>query len=230
MKSAAHWKELSLAVGATFALGLALPAAAVVITFDDVVVSPTNVIMTAETSGGFNFTSSHFHIINSPTSCGFGGCVQNGTQYAAEDAPTLAGPVTMAPVAGGTFSLLSFDGAEMWLDSVAATSGGFTNALNIHVVGNLSGGGTVAADFLLDQLKDGAGGLADFQSFLFGAGWTDLTSVVWSGTDAQGGLASMAFDNINASSASVPEPSTLLLIAAAMLGFAGWRRRASASG
>src|SRR5687768_17984920 len=89
MKSAAHWKELSLAVGATFALGLALPAAAVVITFDDVVVSPTNVIMTAETSGGFNFTSSHFHIINSPTSCGFGGCVSNGTQFAAEDAPTL---------------------------------------------------------------------------------------------------------------------------------------------
>ncbi len=211
-------------------MGLALPAAAVVITFDDVVVAP-NAILTSASSGGFDFTSSHFHVINSPTTCGFGGCVQNGTQYAAEDAPTLAGPVTMALSGGGTFSLASFDGAEMWLDSAAAAigtaAGPFPNALNIHVVGNLSGGGTISQDFLLDQIKDGAGGLADFQTFLFGPGWTGLDSVVWSGIDAQGGLASMAFDNI---STSVPEPSTLLLLAAAMLGFAGWRRRASASG
>ena len=159
--TSASWRRLSFLGCLALALFVAQPAKAALVTFDDVVNGSTNEIRTSATSAGFDFTSIHFHVIDSPTSCTFGGCVANGTQYAAEDAPTLAGPVTMTPSGGGTFSLVSFDGAELFLDDLAAAGGGFPNAPLIHVVGNLSGGGTIFADFRLDGLKDGAGGVAD---------------------------------------------------------------------
>lgn len=203
----------------TFAWAVALcwggSAAASVVTFDDVA-GGGNAIQTSINSGGFVFTSTHFHVTDDPGSCSFGGCVQNGTQYGAEDAPTLAGPVTMARQGGGTFSLASFDGAELWLDDAAAAAGGFQNASLIRVVGDLFGGGTIAQDFVLDGIKDGAGGVDDFQSFLFGAGWTNLVSATFEGRDVQGSLASIAFDNINANGNTVPEPASLVLVAAAL--------------
>lgn len=212
---------LAAGLGVLLALGVLPPAAAAVVTFDDVS-GGNNAIITSASSGGYTFTSTHFHVTDNPTQCTFGGCVSNGTNYAAEDAPTLAGPVTMTNAGGGLFSLSSFDGAELWLDDNSAAAGGFGNAAMIRVVGNLFGGGTITADFALDGLKDGAGGGDDFQTFLFGAGWTNLTSAVWSGRDQAGLLASMSFDNINAS--TVPEPSTLLLLAPALLGLAVRRR------
>jgi len=230
LKTWLHIGGLGLVGGLALALFVAQPASAALITFEDVVNGPfNNDIRTSATSDGFGFTSTHFHVINNPTQCAFGGCVANGTQYAAEDAPTLAGPVTMTPSGGGTFSLVSFDGAELFLSDSAAAAGGFANATSIHVVGNLSGGGTITADFALDGLKDGAGGVADFQPFVFPAGFTNLTSAVWSGTVAAGGTASMSFDNIvtGTGPVGVPEPSILLFLGTSLTGLAvvAWRHR-----
>src|SRR2546425_12295790 len=108
--TSASWRRLSFLGCLALALFVAQPAKAALVTFDEVVNGSTNEIGPSATSAGFDFTSIHFHVIDSPTSCTFGGCVANGTQYAAEDAPTLAGPVTMTPSGGGTFSLVSFDG------------------------------------------------------------------------------------------------------------------------
>jgi PEP-CTERM motif len=208
----------------TFGVG---PVGAATVTFDDVVVGPNNPVQGSVNSGGFNFTSTHFHIANNAPFCGFGGCVGNGTQYALEDAPALAGPITMTRIGGGTFALTSFDGAEVFLDSTAAASGGFPNAAYIRVVGNLSGGGSIVTYFALDGVKDGNGGAADFQHFVFGLGWTNLTSAVWSGTLGPGtgtGGASLSFDNIVVD-AVAPEPGTLLLLGSALTGAALSARR-----
>src|SRR6267142_4324304 len=106
LKTWLHIGGLGLVGGLALALFVAQPASAALITFEDVVNGPfNNDIRTSATSDGFGFTSTHFHVINNPTQCAFGGCVANGTQYAAADAPTLAGPVTMTPSGGGTFSL-----------------------------------------------------------------------------------------------------------------------------
>jgi PEP-CTERM motif len=200
------------------------PIGAEVVTFDDVAAGD-NDIQTSVNSGGFNFASDHFHITNNPAGCSFGGCVGNRTQYASEDAPTLAEPVTMTKIGGGTFSLTSFDGAETFINSAAAATGGYPNAAFIRVVGNLSGGGTVVANFQLDGVKDGNGGVADFQHFVFGPGWTNLTSAVWSGgiPGTAATNASMSFDNIVVSTA--PEPGTLLLLGSALTGVAISARR-----
>jgi hypothetical protein len=199
-------------------LGSFVMAHAGTVTFDDVNAG-NNDIQTHVVSDGFNFDSQHFHIVNEPNICIFGGCVSDGSQYMAEDAPGLAFPVTMTEVNGASFSLTSFDGDKMWLNDEEALSGGFGNAQFIHVVGNLAAGGQITENFQLD-------GSANFQHFNFDQGWTGLSSVIWSGgrNDMDGNF-SMAVDNIATSSTTTPEPSTLLLLGSGLAGLTSLLRR-----
>jgi hypothetical protein len=197
-------------------LGSFVVAHAGTVTFDDVNAGD-NDIQTHVVSDGYNFDSDHFHIINNPGLCSFGGCVSDGTQYLAEDAPGLAFPVTMTQVGGGSFSLVSFDGDKMWLNDEEALAGGFGNAQFIHVVGNFAAGGQITEDFFLD-------GSANFQHFDFAQGWTGLESVIWSGSRIEtDGDFSMAVDNISTS--NVPEPGSLLLLGSGLVGLTGLLRR-----
>jgi hypothetical protein len=199
-------------------------AMAAVITFDEIslpaditVPGSFNPVQTAATFGGFNFTGPHFHIINNTV---LGQMVDNGTQYAAFD-PPLGQPITMTKVGGGLFALNAFDGAEVYLDGAPGLST-HDPALYIHVVGNLSDGSTLATDFMLDGLKDGPGGIADFQTFLFSSSWNDLVSVIWSGQSAAGAPGTMSFDNVVVT--SVPEPFTLSLFGTGLAGVIAMRR------
>lgn len=204
-------KIASLLGAFMIAITLASPAGAITITFDDVVVPGSNdIISGTRTSVGFDFTSPHWHVVNAP---GVGFLAADGSQYAALDSPTLAAPLEMTKSGGGTFSLISFDGAELFV----SPPGGFPNAELIRVVGNLFGGGTISNDFALDGVIDGTGGVADFQGFAFGPAWTNLTSVVWDGFLNAGGRASISIDNIVVDApAGVPEPSTLFAVGVSM--------------
>lgn len=202
-----------LAAGGILLLGSA-SAQATVIDFD-AVPSSGNPILTTLTTQGFVFTGEHFHTLDNK----FAGVVDNGTIFLASEAENdLGRPITMAPATGGAFSLVSFDGAEVFWSGVLHQY--------IIVTGTIAGGGTISTQFTLDGLGDGLGGIDDFQSFVLGPGWGNLTSVTFDGvldTEARGGF---SLDNIDVG-APIPEPTTLALLGAGLAGLAIRRRRPS---
>lgn len=196
----------------------AAAASAATVTFEGYPGASGNPTLSSPTDiEGLTFSSSHMHIIGSPGSCGFGGCVSPAS-YMGVDGPTLGGPVTVTLTGGGLFSLTSFESSFVWNDSNAAAGGGFPNGQGILVVGYLSGGGTVTATFEL--------GLGFAPHTL--TGFDNLTSAVFSAYITEGTQnASFAADNISYRAgglSQVPEPGTVALLGAG-LGLLGLLRR-----
>ncbi len=204
----------SLTLVTVIALMLASVASAGVVDFEST--STGNAILSGSTDvQGLTFTSSHYHIPDSVVGS-YGGSVAL-VKYLALDAPGLGFPVTVTQTGGGAFSVLSLDASQMWGDSGAAAAAGYNNADFLHLVGNISGGGTVTTDLPL-----GFG----FANFVL-AGFNNLDSMVISGFVVGGtDNASWAVDNIEYASA-VPEPGSwaALLLGLGSLSYAVSRRR-----
>jgi hypothetical protein len=182
------------------------------ITFDSVPSSGNTDQAPSLTTQGFTFSSSHFHTIDDPGLCTFGGCVSDGSIYLAVDGPTLGQPITMTKAGGGTFSLVGADFAQLWLDGASAAAGGFSNADVMQITG--SSGATVDLSPLTTAFAS------------FAAAFNNVTSVTFEGFGATGGADfSFAMDNVVVGS-SVPEGPTwaMMLIGFAGLGFAGYRK------
>ena len=205
---------------AVVALGLAAPAAAATANFDDIP-NTSNNIQTAVTSGGMQFTGDHFHILDSPDNR----IVRNAsTSYlAAEAAASLGQPVTVTRTNNALFTLNSVDVAELWLPGQS-----LSDFRDVVFTGFQQGGGMLSLTFTLDGIRDGTGGVADFQTLAF-MGWTNLQSFSVTGVNANGAFGDYSIDNIVFDAAGgVPEPSTWALL---VLGFgaagAAMRRRAT---
>lgn len=202
--------------GAAFAAGLAValigslgiaPAMATTIDFNSVP-SVGNPVQTSITVQGFVFSSPHFHTIDSSAGCLFGGCTAgDGSIYLSVDGPTLGQPIVMTAEGGGTFSLVSADLAQLWLDSGDASANGFANATLIAMIG--SNGHVVSlANPTTNFLTLDAGGLLDNVTSVTFEGFGPLNiETNWS----------FALDNVVVDVATVPEPSALLLLSTALL-------------
>lgn len=195
--------------------------------------SSDNPSITFLTTQGFTFTSGHFHTVDSPGLCAYGGCpAGNGTIYIAEEAG-LAGntepetlnysptgptgnvglPITMTRT-GLPFMLTAFDGSTLFQDPGTAALEGFPNADIINLQGTGMGGAILNAAFPLSTL-------GNLETFMLPPQWTNLVSVTFSGSTSSGGTGSFSLDNIVA----IPEPATWLLLATGLAGLLGNGRR-----
>lgn len=146
---------------------------------------------------GYNFTSSHGHVVTNPFSC-VGTCANNGTQYLGADMLDL-----VMDMGGAGFSVGSFDFAEGFANLVIPTQ--------LTVQAFFVGGGSSTQTFSFDGVYDGAGALVDFQTLSVNLG--NLSSLRLSANGY------FAVDNINTeANGEVPEPTILSLMA---LGLAG---------
>ena len=121
-------------------------------------------------------------------------------------------------VAGDTFELTSFFGAEFWRNGTA-------NASTITLSATTEYGDLITEVFALDNMLDGPGGVADFQKFYVSDAFQNLTSAKFVGNGA------FSIDDIYGVTATepqpVPEPSTLVIFSLAIIGLGARRMKKS---
>lgn len=198
--------------------GVAQCAMAGLVNFEDIGLSAGSTGFAGQfVSQGFLFQSSQNHIHSANQSAPFADSGSANLMFHDNGGNNPNNTLTMTRVSGGTFSIQSLWSGE-----------GFTNfgAASIHVIGNLSGGGTVSTDFTFDGIIDGVNG-DDFELFTFSSAWANLDSLTIVGVGGTPGEHSFSVDNITVdqSSSRIPEPATLGLTAAALLGLAASRRK-----
>ncbi len=201
-----------------FALGAAIivtTAHGQVVDFEDAPGSNNPIYNnTALVLGDFEFISTHLHTLD--TFNIFNGIAQNGSDvYIGNEGSGLGGAITMTRTDGGAFNVFSLDAAELWVGDNAT----WPNAWGVSVTGYFQGGGSITDVLELDGLVDGAGGVADFQTFSL-SGFTNLVAFEFNGVESTGAPdRAFGVDNINL----VPTPGAIMV--AGLGGLLGVRRR-----
>jgi hypothetical protein len=200
-------KALACTLGAILvAVTWSAPAAALHITFDDVMSVGNPAVSTLETAG-YRFTAASFRTIDTPGAA----FVANGSAvYIAQEAGWPGG-ITMSRTDGAPFFLYGFDAAGL----LVAPSSDSPNAQQVSLLGLQTGGAFLSASYVLSS------GLASFAHFVAPASWQSLEAVTFTGLLAAGASGALAVDDIGVGEgpvSTVPESSTLLLALATAVG------------
>ena len=151
--------------------------------------SPALLSVVCADTTGFRFLSGHFHLVG-PVSEDIPNASSNGTSHLGYESGRGL-PITMERVGGGTFSLLSLDVGEFY-----SAPNERPDAETLTITGTRQGGETVSYTLTIDGIRDGAGGVDDFQHFVLPNTFVNLTSVVFTGLRAGGLDGGIAIDNL----------------------------------
>lgn len=162
------------------------------------------------TMGDFFLATPHGYIFDSVQAAWGGIYQQNGTDWYLHD---TSQPFRIGRHDGGAFTLQGLDASDYSRRDGA-------NAVQIAVTGRYLAGGTISTTLTTDTVNG-------FETFAFGAGWTNLDLVTFTTSYGPGGNSDwVIFDNIQLGG-SVPVPDrgrTGLLVLAAIAALAGSAR------
>ena len=165
-----------------------------ILTFDEMSPDPAQnpilgSVVCANTSG-LRFDSDHFHVVGPNFVPDFSSSGSTHLGY-----ESVRGfPIVMSRVGSGTFSLSALDAGEFYASATIHPD--FPDAEWITITGTRADSTTVTHNIVLDGIRDGAGGVADFQHFVLPNTFVNLRSVSFTGW-RQGNVAGgIAFDNL----------------------------------
>jgi hypothetical protein len=174
------------------------PAAALEITFDDLVSAGNPMLAAVETSG-FRVAGPALHTIDTPGSLYVDG---GSAVYLAQTDGAAGEGLTLRRLDGAEFDVYDFAAGRLF---TSATGG--PSAAQISLLGLGVGGATLSATYELAA--------AGFASFGVPSTWSHLEAVVFQGVLPGGGAGAFALDDVGVGSGPatgpVPEPAAIVL-------------------
>lgn len=212
--------QISMLLAAVLA-GNVSSASAVTINFNG---SP-NTSLSSYNEAGFNVAPNFGQFFIGNTNSCSPTCADNGSQWLmsfnSSGGSGFGDTIIIKALDNHAFTFNSFSGAEGPFDNTNPNDWAF----GIKVIGVLIDNSVMFQDFTLDQINDGTGGVADFQSFTSSLS-NSFVEIRFSGIAGQGHdfiIDNITLDNV----VQVPEPHTIALLSLGLLGFAASRYKST---